>query len=353
MRTSPIQIRFIGTIDRDPSYHGWPTVVHIGGEELLAVCSGNREEHVCPFGRVFLYRSPDGGRSWTGPEHLSSGPLDDRDAGICVAANGSILVNYFTNILAVCGPKTAQKTRWRETAQKISIETIQQEHGFWMRRSDDHGRTWSEKYRIPLNNPHGPTPASDGSLIFAGRKLSCSPAYEFEGSRLGDSLVFARSTDSGLTWNLVSEIPPPAGHSSRFCFEPHAVEAADGRIVVQIRDQNLLPTIETWQTESADGGKTWKPFHRVTDGFPTHLLKIPDGRLLMSYGRRQEPFGIRCRFSADNGQSWQEEIILYDHGLNHDLGYPSSTYMPDGSFFTSWYENTGKNSVLKYCRWSL
>ncbi len=341
---------FSGSITRNPSYHGWPTVAHIGGGELLAVCSGNREAHVCPFGRVFLYRSPDGGRSWTGPEQLSSGPLDDRDSGICRAADGSLLVNYFTNILALCG---ARQEAWRKAAENINLTTMSREHNFWMRRSTDNGKTWSEKYAIPLNNPHGPTLAKDGSLIIAGRRVSPSPAYSFEGSRLGEELAFARSADNGLTWEIVSEIPAPEGHESLHCFEPHALEAANGRIIVHIRDQNELPLIETWQTESGDGGKTWTSPHRVADGYPSHLMNLPDGRILMTYGHRQAPFGIRFRISDDFAATWSEESTLTDDALNQDLGYPSTVSLGDGSLFTLWYENPGKNAVLKYCRWNL
>ena len=38
-------------------YHGWPTLARRGNGELLVVCSGGRESHVCPFGRVELMRS--------------------------------------------------------------------------------------------------------------------------------------------------------------------------------------------------------------------------------------------------------------------------------------------------------
>ena len=76
------------------TYHGWPTVTRTKDNKLIAVCSGNRQKHVCPYGRVWMYVSSDNGVSWQGPQALSSGPLDDRDAGICQAADGSLLVLY-------------------------------------------------------------------------------------------------------------------------------------------------------------------------------------------------------------------------------------------------------------------
>jgi len=41
------------------AYLGWPTIGRTAAGELLVVCSGGREEHVCPFGQVWLYRSQD------------------------------------------------------------------------------------------------------------------------------------------------------------------------------------------------------------------------------------------------------------------------------------------------------
>ena len=79
------------------SYHGWPTLIERSNGQLAAVCSGGRQGHICPFGRVYLYTSDDGGRSWSEPHALSNGPLDDRDAGIVELPDGTLLVNYFTS----------------------------------------------------------------------------------------------------------------------------------------------------------------------------------------------------------------------------------------------------------------
>ena len=59
-RVSPIE-----TISSQPEfYHGWPTLLRRSNGELLVGCSGGREAHVCPFGRVELIRYSDDGRTW-------------------------------------------------------------------------------------------------------------------------------------------------------------------------------------------------------------------------------------------------------------------------------------------------
>src|SRR5688572_3378103 len=53
---------------RAENYHGWPTLARRKNGELLVTCSGGREAHVCPFGRVELIRSTDGGEHWSWPQ---------------------------------------------------------------------------------------------------------------------------------------------------------------------------------------------------------------------------------------------------------------------------------------------
>src|ERR1039457_2182599 len=93
------RVAAIETISAQPEfYHGWPTVARRANGELLAAYSGGREAHICPFGRVELSRSSDGGTSWSWPEVIFDSPIDDRDAGICVTPAGPILVTTFTSL---------------------------------------------------------------------------------------------------------------------------------------------------------------------------------------------------------------------------------------------------------------
>ena len=79
-------------------YCGWPTVARKADGELIVVYSGGRESHVCPFGRVEMIRSQDNGETWSWPQVLLDGPIDDRDAGVLVTKTGSILVTTFTSL---------------------------------------------------------------------------------------------------------------------------------------------------------------------------------------------------------------------------------------------------------------
>ena len=78
-------------------YIGWPTIARTADGELLVVFSGDRDAHVCPFGKTFLIRSRDDGESWSAPVVVNDTPLDDRDAGILACADGTLIVSWFTS----------------------------------------------------------------------------------------------------------------------------------------------------------------------------------------------------------------------------------------------------------------
>jgi sialidase-1 len=129
-----------------------------------------------------------------------------------------------------------------------------------------------------------------------------------------------------------------------------------GRLVVQLRNHNTANAGETLQSESSDGGKTWTIPHPIgVWGLPSHLLRLRDGRLLMSYGHRRKPFGNQARLSEDGGHTWSEPMIISGDGASGDLGYPSTVQLADGLLLSAWYESmTGSpRAVLRQARRSL
>jgi hypothetical protein len=90
-------------------------------------------------------------------------------------------------------------------------------------------------------------------------------------------------------------------------------------------------------------------------GLPSHLLRLRDGRLLMSYGYRRAPFGNQARVSADGGKRWSGALMISDDGASGDLGYPSTVELADGALVTVWYESRkgSPRAVLRMARWRL
>jgi sialidase-1 len=340
------------TITRQPEYyHGWPTLARRRDGELLAVCSGGRESHVCPFGRVELMRSRDGGQTWSWPEVILDTLIDDRDAGICETPKGTLLVTTFTSLAFEDTFKKASNwpeeriARWNAVSRRGTQEQFASMLGTWMLRSTDGGMTWSKPYRVPLNSPHGPSALSDGRLLYAGKQL-----WE-PGKKVG----VCESTDDGQTWNWLADIRARPGDTVEEYHELHQVEASDGTLVVHIRNHSKQNERETLQTESRDGGKTWSTPHPIgVWGLPSHLLRLRSGELLMTYGYRRAPFGNQARISRDNGRTSSDPMVVSDDGAGYDIGYPSTVELPDNQLLTLWYElpKASTKAVLRATRWS-
>ncbi|MDB5335059.1 MAG: BNR/Asp-box repeat protein, partial [Planctomycetaceae bacterium] len=196
------------------------------------------------------------------------------------------------------------------------------------------------------NSPHGPIALSDTRVLYPGKELWTKEA------RVG----VCQSTDDGQTWGWLATIPTRPGDDHRQYHELHGVECDDGSLVVHIRNHNQNNRGETLQTASTDGGKTWSVPHAINVwGLPSHLLRLKDGRLLMSYGHRRKPFGNQARISSDHGKTWSEPLTISADGHTGDLGYPSTVECQDGSFVTVWYEllKDSPNAQLRQARWKL
>ena len=109
--------------------------------------------------------------------------------------------------------------------------------------------------------------------------------------------------------------------------------------------------IEAYRSD--DGGRWWTfkniPVADTGRGNPPSLVKLKDGRLAITYGFRDEPYGIRAKLSSDNGETWSDEIVLRDDGGNWGLGYPRTAQRADGKMVTVYYFNNtpSADSILR------
>lgn len=333
-------------------YIGWPTVCRLQNGDVLAVFSGDRDAHVCPWGKVQMVRSTDNGESWGAPQTIANGVLDDRDAGVLQMPDGEVIVTYFTSTYWTRPEYLKAHHEWSRHLEKIPLEIRAAAEGNFLIRSRDGGRAWSEPEKLDANyaqSPHGPIVLRNGGLLQIGRIVTPKKTL----------IRVSRSDDGGRSWKMLcADVPDSNGENTGepqiFC-EPHAVECADGTLVGLVRYHG--PDNCLRMTRSTDGGKTWSPMVKTPMlGLPPHLLSLPDGKLVAVYGRRfADPgFGEFACISDDNGNTWDaaNEIMLMP-GLNCDLGYPSSVLLPNGDIVTVYYQNRGRElgTCLMATKW--
>lgn len=325
------------------NYFGWPTVTRLQNGKIAAVASGFRLDHVCPFGKAVLSYSEDECESFTLPAPVIDTVLDDRDAGVMTFGDTGVIVTSFNNSVAFQRDYAERYTKSKYSLAYLETVTEAEERavlGPTFRISHDGGVTFGAVHNSPVTSPHGPCVLSDGTVLWVGTTFAWKNAEE-DGTNLK---AYRVDTETG-EMTLVGCIPDIPGCSP--C-EPHAALAADGTVITHIRVQDgggitgkRLFTL--FQTESRDGGKTWTTPHQILSDFggaPAHLLRTRDGRLLSVYGYREVPYGIRLAVSEDSGKSWETDLEINVNGVSHDLGYPSTVELADGSFYTVFYAHT-------------
>ena len=331
------------------NYFGWPSVTTLQDGTLAAVASGFRLEHLCPFGKLCLSLSKNGGKTWSLPTPVIDTVLDDRDGGIMTFGESSVLVTSFNNstdMQQYCVDTWKRENlytpelRGYHEAYVNMVRLSGKEEQFFgatYRVSHDGGVTWGPVHVSPITSPHGPCVHGD-QLLWVGTTFGdwVKPA------KVKELQCWEMDGEGNMT--MLSSLPGVEGQTS--C-EPHAISLPDGRLLVHIR---MEPAFTTWQTESSDGGVTWTepvPLGPDRAGAPAHLFLHSKGRLLSVVGYRDKPYGIRVFTSDDLGKTWEYATVT-DDAFSWDLGYPAVTELPSGEVYMVWYqkEPTGESRIL-------
>lgn len=356
-------------------YQGWPTVARDENGTLYAVISGFRLQHVCTFGKTVMHISKDNGKTWTPPIVINDTYMDDRDAGIVYLGNGKMVVSWFTHSahfyknylydwivsdVAYASPAALNMVKGA-LEDYDALPDCDKVGGSYVRVSEDYGVTWSDIIRVPVSAPHGPTVRKDGTLIYLGNKMY-QDGINPSGNETKDDhernnvCSIYESKDGGYTWEETGNFAAPAwlGEKESLC-EPHILELQNGRIygVFRLEGGGAFSIATTY---SDDGGKTWSDIIPTgVAGAPPHLLQHSSGALIMSFGRRSEPFGEFAWVSYDNGTTWEEEYAINTNTDNGDLGYPATVELDDGSLLTVYYQKVpGDMKPSFLCtRWNL
>src|SRR5262249_33202937 len=309
----------------------FPVLNHLPDGRLSVgiLCNTYRDHY--GFGEWRVLVSEDGGETWQPTDDPSvpqtwpgSSPRERYDRFARIQPDGTYVAG------GAVGPRDWSAERRAEAEQEGATfrehpsgdltRIVASSNILFVQRSRDGGQSWTrQEWRLPgLTNlttfPRW-TVLTDGTILL--------PAYADAAHVDGSHVLILRSVDSGLTW---WPVPVPGNIGD----EAAVVEVSPGRVLAHIRHGRMQPLLESW---SDDGGRSWSRLVETQIwGFPPHLVRLRDGRILCSYGHRRDPLGVQAVFSGDAGRSWDvaNKIVLRDDAGRWGLRYPQSPGLPGG-----------------------
>lgn len=217
--------------------------------------------------------------------------------------------------------------------------------GGYLVRSQDAGRSWQGPIipapckdevnldifgnTVPAYNRGAMCEGKDGRLYWV---VAASTADAPK--RTGTHLMI--SSNKGTTWNYSC----PVAVDAKVQFNETSIyETPKGDLVAFIRTEGFND--HTVIARSADHGKSFQWRDGGFQGHPHHAIRLPDKRVLLVYGYRHKPFGIRARVldAECTNATTAEEIVLRDDGGNGDLGYPWATMVSKNRALVTYYFN--------------
>ena len=145
------------------------------------------------------------------------------------------------------------------------------------------------------------------------------------------------SEDQGATWKYSC----PIARDEKATFNETSVyETPKGDIVAFLRTAGLNDHLVV--ARSKDRGKSFQKWEDGGfQGHPFHATRLPDNRVLLVYGYRHKPYGIRARvLDAECTQlAGAGEVVLRDDGGGVDLGYPWATMIAKDRAMVVYYFN--------------
>ena len=323
-----------------------------GGELLLTAFHQHPREGNKVLEQTLLFRSKDGGRSWSPPEKLD---LLGREPYLTVLPDGTVFITG--HLLA-----NDERNKWGYTC------------GF-LHRSTDRGKTWSSlriesegiKPKASNHSSRNVLRLSDGTLLLG---------VDYDGG--GGPYLMWHSTDGGLSWDK-SQKCAPKNFASQYGFfggETWLWASQSGRVWALVRvDSNELPIkdrpIKSGNDQSDhfilfssdDSGRTFDRQGDFGDYGEMYmsLLRLQDKRLLLTFTVRDlhPPLGVRALLGEESKDGFQFDFsrdrFLLDTKTGkrpQGGGFGPTVQLDDGTLVTSYsYRGEDQKTHLEVVRW--
>ena len=324
----------------------------LAGSTDFSNASANRETVAISF-------SSDGGEAWSPLREIGAG-IFGRPIGLTYVGKGELTF------------------------------TAADEKGMARFFSSDYGRTWTERAPAPVQPSGLPICNEGNNLVDYDADGVATRIMEFGWMLQGEEDDWAPtdasigvvhwSEDGGRTWS--NRVCPQAwfwdeeyeGRTyRRGVSEGSLVRAGNGWIVAALR-MDMAPRFIDFHNDNLEGtgvsvskddGVTWSPIRTIYPAgrMHAHLLRLPDGVLVMSFIQRQDVHegrlasylrGCGAVLSYDNGLTWDTDhdylldCFEFDDCTPHALacGHLCSTLLDDGSILTCYGRYPSKGGCL-------
>lgn len=339
----------------------FPSIVHRPNGELLVAfrrapdwrpLGAKSYTHTDPNSYLVLTRSKDDGKTWSEPRTFFSHPFGGcQDPCMVQLRDKSILCTSY-------GWSLVPTNVYPKLKQPIFHHGYFAFLGGYMFRSTDAGKSWSDPIIPPpcageqnLDIFGKPVPAFNRGAMCEGRDgrlywVIAGKGLQPKGPTATHLMI---SEDKGTTWKYSC----PVAQDDKITFNETSIyETPKGDLVAFMRtaefdDHGCI-------ARSTDHGKTFQKWQDMGfQGHPFYAMRLPDKRVLLVYGYRHVPFGVRARVLNEECTDFAtaSEIILRDDGGSVDLGYPWVTLVSKDRVLVVYYLNN--NDGTRYIAGSL
>lgn len=349
------KVRDVIVYQDDKFYSAFPSIVRRRDGELIVAFRRAPERrtlgekhvsHADPNSYLVLVRSRDDGQTWSSsPELIYAHPFGgSQDPCLVQLRDGTLICTSYGWSLVT-----------PEFAARMANASLHDGNfvflGGYVLRSRDAGRSWQGPW-LPPHVPTDPTTDLFGQPVPAynrgspcqgkdGRLYWVVAASTDSQPRRSETHLLI-SSDQGETWTYAC---PVASDAKAQFNETSLYETPKGDLVAFLRTENFND--HTVIARSTDQGKSFQPWQDAGwQGHPHHALRLPDKRVLLVYGYRHPPFGIRARVldAECSNFATAEEFVLREDGGNSDLGYPWATMVSKRQALVVYYFNRADGS---------